>query len=105
MSDDDESITAKLAELEGRLQLIADALEDQNFNKARDEAVGLSDILDCPLCKNIENGVLGGIMFAGSLSPQGRERRARMVQNEIEDWLDNEMEDAKERIEQLEAAD
>jgi hypothetical protein len=105
MSSDGVTIEDKLAELEDRLDAIAAALDEQDFNEARDKAVGISDILDCPLCKNIENGILGGVMFAGSLSPQGRERRARAVKNEVEWFAEEQLADAKDRIKQLEAAD
>lgn len=94
-----------LDRLEERLEAVVDALKDEEYQAAQAEAIGISDILDCPLCENIENGVLGGVMFATGLTPAQREQRTKMVRQEVERFLNYELPQARKRLEELDAVD
>lgn len=95
------SVEEQLDELEERLEQVVDALDENDYDAAREAAMGLGDIMDCPLCKNIENGVLGGVMFTAGLTPRGQERRAQQVQREVERFLEHDLPAARERLRAL----
>lgn len=95
------SVTSKLDELEERLELTADALEQGDYAAAQEHASGLSDIMDCPLCEGLENGVLGGVLYASGMTPVNQEERTQQVADEIRRFLDTEMEEARDRLEQM----
>jgi len=94
-------IVDQLDEMEERLEQVHDHLDNGEYEAARDAADGIGDILDCALCKNIENGVLGGVMFVAAFTPEGREDRADAVQAEIRRFLDHELPVAKDHLRRL----
>lgn len=87
-----------LEELAGRLEAVADHLDDEEFEAAREAAMGLSEIMDCPLCHSLENGVLGGVMYASGMTPVNKGGRASEVADEIRRFLDTEWEEARETL-------
>ncbi len=92
------SVEDDLNELASRLETVADHLEAEEFESARETALGLSEIMDCPMCHSLENGVLGGVMFAAGMTPVNKEARAEMVADEIRRFLDTEWEEARETL-------
>lgn len=96
------SMVDKLDTLEERLESVHELLEEEDFEAATAEAQGLSEIVDCGLCKNLEHGLVGGIMFAAGMTPEGKQRRVVAVQQEIERFVNVELPAARERFENLE---
>jgi len=92
------SVEDDLEELASRLETVADHLEAEEFEAARETALGLSEIMNCPMCRSLENGVLGGVMFAAGMTPVNKEGRAQMIADEIRRFLDTEWEEARETL-------
>ena len=92
------SVEDDLEELASRLETVADHLDAEEYEAARETALGLSEIMDCPMCHSLENGVLGGVMFASGMTPVNTDGRAEMVADEIRRFLDTEWEEARETL-------
>lgn len=92
-------------EIEETLERVDDHLADGEYEEARDLAMTIGGKLDCPLCENLENGVLGGIMFAATMTPDGRERRAEMVRGEIQRFIEVDLAGARESVKGDQMAD
>lgn len=90
----------KLNAVEDRLDSIVTELENEEFERARADAVGISNILDCPMCQQLENGILGGVLYAAGMTPPNRDERTEQVIAEIERFRDEELAEAKELLDE-----
>lgn len=92
-------VSDALDEIEETLEQVDSLLAEGEFAAARDEATTIAGTLDCPLCENLENGIIGGIMFAATMTPDGRDRRAEYVRDEIGRFIEVELAAAREQVE------
>jgi hypothetical protein len=101
----DKRLDEQLALLEAHLETVVRHLEAEDFEAAREETLEVSTILECGMCKGIENGVLGGIMFAAGMAPATSDRRVELVTEEIEEFVDTELAAAREMARNLEGGE
>jgi excinuclease UvrABC helicase subunit UvrB len=95
-------LEAQLDELERHLETVVAHLEAEEFEEARKHTLDISTLLNCGMCKGIENGVLGGVMFAAGMTPATSQRRVEMVTDEIESFIDTELVAARQLARNLE---
>jgi len=96
------SVSDKLDTIEERLLQVADLLDEGEYDEARNTAQGIADILNCPFCENLENGVLGGVVFVVGLNEAGRDRRADAVAEEVRTFVETDLAEAREVVANIE---
>lgn len=92
------SVVEALNEIEETLERVDGLLADGEYEQARDVAMTVGGKLDCPLCENLESGLIGGIMFAATMTPDGRERRVEYVRDEIRRFIEVDLAGAREAV-------
>lgn len=98
---DGSTVEEDLERLEERLDAVVEALDEDDLQTAQAEARNISGIIDCPLCENLENGILGGVMYAAGLTRHGRDRRTEQVKAEVEFFLETELPAARKQLRNL----
>jgi len=98
----EQTLDEQLEELEMQLLEVIARVRADDLEAAREAALDISTKMDCLVCKSIENGVLGGIMFIAGLSDARRAHRANAVVDDIQHFMDTELAEAKRLARNLE---